>query len=63
MVSYSQGDGTRQEARDAIFTEDNRIWYLVIHICPNESQPRTEFSREELIELSSSIQENGCRSP
>ena len=44
--------------------KDNRIRQIpVIHICPNESQPRTEFSREELIELSSSIQENGLLQP
>ncbi|MCI9274166.1 MAG: ParB/RepB/Spo0J family partition protein [Clostridiales bacterium] len=45
-------------------SKDNKVRQIpVIHICPNESQPRTEFSREDLLELSSSIKTNGVLQP
>lgn len=45
-------------------SKDNRVRQIpVVHICPNESQPRTEFSRDELMDLSASIKENGVLQP
>lgn len=45
-------------------SKDNRIRQIpVIQITPNANQPRTEFSRDELVELADSIRQNGVLQP